>query len=218
MTKIEFFANTFLFRNIPCEKIEALIKDAVIERCFERGELIYACDSFEKMLGFVFEGECEVVSKNSRVPLNTLLPYSSFGITAIYSPENEFPTNVYAKRSSVVYFISRDSLMKMISESADISYNIIAFLIGRISFLNKKIATFSGENVECKLAAYLLNLYKIIGDSFDLNLKHTAEEINAGRASLYRALSSLETDGIIKRNGKNIIIIDPKGLERIPKQ
>ena len=60
MTKIEFFANTFLFRNIPCEKIEALIKDAVIERCFERGELIYACDSFEKMLGFVFEGECEV--------------------------------------------------------------------------------------------------------------------------------------------------------------
>lgn len=218
MTKIEFFANTFLFRNIPCEKIEALIKDAVIERCFERGELIYACDSFEKMLGFVFEGECEVVSKNSRVPLNTLLPYSSFGITAIYSPENEFPTNVYAKRSSVVYFISRDSLMKMISESADISYNIIAFLIGRISFLNKKITTFSGENVECKLAAYLLNLYKRIGDSFDLNLKHTAEEINAGRASLYRALSSLETDGIIKRNGKNIIIIDPKGLERIPKQ
>lgn len=218
MTKIEFFANTFLFRNIPCEKIEALIKDAVIERCFERGELIYACDSFEKMLGFVFEGECEVVSKNSRVPLNILLPYSSFGITAIYSPENEFPTNVYAKRSSVVYFISRDSLMKMISESADISYNIIAFLIGRISFLNKKIATFSGENVECKLAAYLLNLYKRIGDSFDLNLKHTAEEINAGRASLYRALSSLETDGVIKRNGKNIIIIDPKGLERIPKQ
>lgn len=176
MTKIEFFANTFLFRNIPCEKIEALIKDAVIERCFERGELIYACDSFEKMLGFVFEGECEVVSKNSRVPLNTLLPYASFGITAIYSPENEFPTNVYAKRSSVVYFISRDSLMKMISESADISYNIIAFLIGRISFLNKKIATFSGENVECKLAAYLLNLYKRIGDSFDLNLKHTVEE------------------------------------------
>lgn len=218
MTKIEFFANTFLFRNIPCEKIEALIKDAVIERRFERGELIYACDSFEKMLGFVFEGECEVVSQNSRVPLNTLLPYSSFGITAIYSPENEFPTNVYAKRSSVVYFISRDSLMKMISESADISYNIIAFLIGRISFLNKKIATFSGENVECKLAAYLLNLYKRIGDSFDLNLKHTAEEINAGRASLYRALSSLETDGVIKRNGKNIIIIDPKGLERIPKQ
>lgn len=218
MTKIEFFAKTFLFRNIPHEKIEALIENSVTELRFERGELIYSCDSFEKMLGFVFEGECEVVSKNSRVPLNSLLPYSSFGITAIYSPEEEFPTNIYAKRASGVYFIKRDSLMEMIQKCPDISGNIIAFLVSRISFLNKKIATFSGENVECKLAEYLLNMQKKVGNSFDLNLKHTAEEINAGRASLYRALSSLEACGIIKRNRKSIIIIDPKGLERIPKQ
>ena len=218
MTKNEFFANTFLFKNIPSDKISTLTENRVSERRFERGELIYSCDSFEKMLGFVFEGECEVVSKNSRVPLNSLMPYSSFGITAIYSESEEFPTNVYAKRTSVVMFIRKDDLLQMSKECSEISDNVISFLIGRISFLNKKIATFSAENVENKLAAYLYEIHKRIGESFELNLKHTAEEINAGRASLYRALAALESDGIIKRNGKNIQILNSNGLERIQRQ
>ena len=218
MTKNEFFANTFLFKNIPSDKIGALTENRVSERRFERGELIYSCDSFEKMLGFVFEGECEVVSKNSRVPLNSLMPYSSFGITAIYSESEEFPTNVYAKRTSVVMFIRKDDLLQMSKECSEISDNVISFLVGRISFLNKKIATFSAENVENKLAAYLYEIHKRIGESFELNLKHTAEEINAGRASLYRALAALESDGIIKRNGKNIQILNSNGLERIQRQ
>ena len=218
MTKTEFFANTFLFKNIPSDKISALTENRVTERRFERGELIYSCDFFEKMLGFVLDGECEVVSKNSRVPLNSLLPYSSFGITAIYSECEEFPTNVYAKRASVVLFIKKDELLQMTKECSEISDNVISFLVERISFLNKKISTFSAENVENKLAAYLYDTSQRIGDSFELNLKRTADEINAGRASLYRALAALEADGIIKRDGKNIQIINLKGLERIPKQ
>ncbi len=213
----EFFSNTFLFKNIPIEKIERLIKHTVLERRFERGELIYRADSYEKMLGFVREGECEVVSQNSRVPLNKLSVYSSFGIIALYSSER-FPTNVYAKKPSTVCFIKKSELDGMMRQCPDISENVIAFLADRISFLNKKISTFSRDNVENKLAVFLYEKSKQLGCSFDLNLKHTAEEISAGRASLYRALDSLEGEKVIERNRKNITIIDREGLERIAKQ
>ena len=198
MTITKFFSNTFLFRGMGEEKIKELIADAPIEKKFERGELIFSCNSYDKMLGFVREGECEVLSQNSRVPLNTLSVYSSFGISAIFSQENDFSTNVYAKRRATVLFIEQEDLLRMIDTSPEISKNIIAFLSGRIAFLNKKITAFSQENVESKLTAYLMEKGRSLGDTFPLNVKHAAEEINAGRASLYRALERLQEGGIIR--------------------
>ena len=88
----------------------------------------------------------------------------------------------------------------------------------RIAFLNKKILTFSQSSVEKRLATYLINeSQRRKADSFPFNHNKTAEEINAGRASVYRALASLEKEGLISGGDKIITIIDQKGLERISK-
>ncbi len=96
--------------------------------------------------------------------------------------------------------------------------NVIRFMSERILFLNEKIATFSGDNVEQKLARLLL-CEKIYTDSceFAFNKKKAAETINSGRASLYRALESLAEKGLITFDNKIIKIIDLCGLERISK-
>jgi len=52
---------------------------------------------------------------------------------------------------------------------------------------------------------------------FDFNKKKSAEALNCGRASLYRALASLESEGYISFESKKINIIDLEGLERISK-
>lgn len=209
-----FFKDTFLFSGMNEEKIASLLENRVVKRTFSRGELIYSPVHHENMLGFVFSGECEVTSQNSRVPLNTLTPPESFGIIAIFSESADFPTNIYAKRTSDILFIKKEDLFLMMDKCPEISKNIINFLIGRIGFLNKKIKTFSSENVESKLASYLLAKYHTFGKSFDINLSYTAEEINAGRASLYRALSQLEGEKTITRNGRTITVNNPMDLER----
>ena len=214
MNLSEFFKDTFLFSGIEIETITELISGSVIEKHFKRGELIYSCECYENMVGFVESGECEVNSQNSRVPLNTLKPPASFGITSVFTTRSDFPTNIYAKHNSTVLFIDKNDLFKMMQLCPKISKNIISFLVERIEFLNTKISTFSSENVESKLSHYLLCKYRIFGEEFEINLSHAAEEINAGRASLYRALSSLECDGLISRDGKKIVVNNPKGLER----
>ena len=103
----------------------------------------------------------------------------------------------------------------MIESSSAVAMNVIRFLAGKIDFLNQKIATFSSDTVEDKLANFLLNEHKKHGSNeFLLNCKRTAEAISAGRASLYRAIASLTDAGIIKLENKKIIILDPQGLER----
>ena len=108
--------------------------------------------------------------------------------------------------------------MDFVNNYSQISSNIIKFLANRISFLNKKIATFSGSRVEDRLAAYLLNeVEKRAALEFPFNCNKTAEEINAGRASVYRAIASLEEAELITMSEKIIYIKDREGLERIVK-
>ena len=48
---------------------------------------------------------------------------------------------------------------------------------------------------------------------FDLNMTSLSKSLGIGRASLYRALDSLEANGVIKRNSKRIIITDIKKIK-----
>ena len=99
-----------------------------------------------------------------------------------------------------------------------IAFNIITFMANRIGFLNGKISTFSADNVEQKLANYILSEYRSRADPvFDFNCKRASESINSGRASLYRAIDSLTKKNILKLENKKIFILDLEGLERILK-
>ena len=72
--------------------------------------------------------------------------------------------------------------------------------------------------MEKKLASYLmLSSKKLNSNEFELNRKKTSELISTGRASLYRALDSLASSGVITYDSKKIYINDPEGLERISK-
>jgi Fe2+ or Zn2+ uptake regulation protein len=85
-----------------------------------------------------------------------------------------------------------------------------------VNFLNRKIATFSAKSVESKLAAFILDeCERQSSDTITFNAKKTSEEIGAGRASVYRALASLQDSGLILFTNKQTTIINKTDLERI---
>lgn len=217
-----FWKNTFIFSNASEDEIESLLQIITVEKKeYACGEIIYSPESFEKKVGFVITGECVVErmrNEGENLPLNTLKFGDSFGIMTLFSYEEHFPTLVRSKKPSEIAFITKNDVLKLIEKSSLISINIINFMSGRISFLNDKISTFSSDTVEQKFANYLLNEAKSINSfCFVLNRKKTAETINIGRASLYRAIETFEKEGLIKFENKKIYITDPCGLERISK-
>jgi CRP-like cAMP-binding protein len=103
-----------------------------------------------------------------------------------------------------------------VQKSPTVAMNIIEFFARKVGFLNDKIASFSGGSVEEKLAGYILEQQRKNNSlSFDFNKKKSAEALNCGRASLYRAIAALEEVGYVTFDSKKIFINDLKGLERI---
>ena len=218
----EFASSLFLFRGIDSKKTEILLKKIKPEvRSYQRTEMIYTPTEFLKKVGFVISGKCEVRRPDScgrRVTINTLSTGDSFGILAIFGEAERFPTEIYATKNTSVMFIEKEDVLSLIRQSGDVAINIITFMSTRISFLNEKIATYSGTTVEMKLASHILSRYeKSSSLEFPFNCKHCSEAISAGRASVYRALLLLEKEGLIKHEDKKIVILDLKGLERISK-
>lgn len=210
--------NSFLFRGLSSEQLEIMLEKNPPYLCsYRRGEEIYSSTHEEKLVGFIVSGRCEVrITKadGNRVVLNTLSDGASFGILSVYSSET-YPTQLFALKNSEILFFTSEQIRDFVNSNLQIATNLIEFLAGRISFLNKKIVTFSGTRVEDRLSAYLLSeAYERNSYEFDFNCCRTANEINAGRASVYRALDSLEKLDIISFNNKKIIINDPRGLER----
>lgn len=216
-----FISHLFPFRGIKEKNIELIFSGINYSlQDFSKGEIIFSPSCYQKKIGFIISGEAEVAlprDEHGSVPLNTLSKYASFGIMAIFSKSAEYPTEIRATKSSTVLFIDGADMLKIIKKYPTISMNVIMFLTDRISFLNGKIATFSGKSTAKKLATYLLKNFKAGADVIITSRTKISAEINVGRASLYRDLDALEKSGLIKTEAKKIIIIDPDGLERISK-
>lgn len=213
----QFLKNTFLFRGVEEEDLNRLLeKRSPFSVSYKRGDTVYS-SADDKLVGFVTNGECEVrriKPDGSRVVLNIIHENGSFGILSVFSKE-EFPTQIFALRNSEIWYFTEAQIKFFVNNNLQIATNLINFLVGRVNFLNKKIATFSGTRVEDRLSAFLLcQAEEHASLTFPFNCQKTAEEINAGRASVYRALASLEADGLITIDNKKIFIKDLESLER----
>ena len=218
---LDFLSETFLFRGIDKPKVGELLDSVGCEvRDYAAREVVYSPEEYERKIGFLISGRCSVErfrQDGSSVLLNTLLEGDSFGVITVLTNE-DFPTKITAKKQTKILFIKHEDFVSLLNSSKEICFNLIAFLGNRISFLNNKISTFSANNTEQKVAKRILSEYKSSGSLiFNLNCKRSAEELGIGRASFYRALDSLISDGYITYEEKKINIIDPMGLERITK-
>ena len=218
----EFLSKTFVFTDVSTTELTNALDQVNPEiKRFTQGTVIYSPGRFENKVGFIYDGECQVErvkANNSNLPLNKLEKYNSFGILAVFSCDNSYPTQVIAKKDSTVVFISKSDILILIKKHPQISLNLLNFISDLIEFLNKKISTFSSDTVEEKVASFLWNIYTNQNcRELSLNMSKIATSINVGRASLYRAIDSLSESKIIEFKNKKIIILDPEGLERITK-
>lgn len=212
----QFKKELFILQGLSDEEINEATETVKYEvKDFLRGEVIYSPTSYEKRIGFILLGECEVRSHrgDGKVILNILGVGDSFGILAVFKDE-PFPTEVYARKNTSVLFVDGSDLISMIEHSGKVSLNVIRFLAERVSFLNGRINTVTKIGVDKKLASYLLSKQKKLGENvIEFNFKKCAETIGAGRASVYRALDSLVSKGYIEAENKIIKILDIKSLE-----
>lgn len=216
---IDFFASTFLFSRMTRDEIgDALKKIQIHTEKYPAKTYVFQPQNCDNRLCFIKSGECTVEhlkSDGGTLPLNKMGKFNSFGILSVLSEEERFPTAIITSKVTEIIYLTQEDTLNLIYSVPAVAMNVISFLAKKVAFLNDKIATFSSDSVEEKLANFLMfERKKLKADEFDFNAKRTAEAISAGRASLYRAITALTNDGLITLLNKKIYIHDPTGLER----
>ena len=211
----ERLANNSIFKHADSENIERFINDdTVLVRNFRSGEIIFSPECKEKYVGIIYSGSAVVAASSS--PENTLLKVINendmFGISNLYSDNENFPSVISAKGDATVILIQENAFKQLLENDKRLLSAYLSLLSNKIVYLNKKISTLTAGSTEKKLCIFLAeNEHDGIFDS-TVSMSSLSEMLNIGRASLYRALDTLSEHGLIIRDVKKIIIPDKYAL------
>ncbi len=189
---------------------EELLSDALAlgaER-FSRGETICDPATAERALGIVLEGWAEAVAPTrERAVLAAFGPGATFGAAALFGGEG-YVSRIRAVTGCTVLLLPEALLRQWFARCPRMAVNYIAFLSGRVRFLNGKIAIFTQDSAQHRLYRWLRANCDETGCLPEkLSMTKLAATLSMGRTSLYRAMEELEEAKLIVRDGKRIEVI-----------
>ena len=195
----------FLFR-----EAEALIPEALALGVsqFPRGAVICDCATPQPALGILLCGRAEAVAtRRPQAVLSTFGAGGTFGAAALFGGEG-YLSCIRAVTACAVLFVPEEVLRQWFTRCPRMAVDYIAFLSGRIRFLNGKLAVFTQDSVRHRLYRWLCSSCDTEGRlPPELTMTTLAATLSVGRTSLYRALEELEKSGLIVRHGKRIEVL-----------
>lgn len=211
----EAIRNTFLFENVGSHI--AVTDEAVEHQAYGPGEDIFPRTRHGRYIGVLLGGRAEVRKGGNENPviMSVLESGNVFGAAGLYAGQEFFVTDVIAVQKTEALYISRDAIDEWIEQDVQVARNFIHYLSSRIYFLNSRIEGFTSGSVERTLALYLANMAKQGELLLPYSMSRLADVLHVGRASLYRALDTLAEQGIIRRDGKAIRVLDRERLKQV---
>ncbi|MBO7218290.1 MAG: Crp/Fnr family transcriptional regulator [Clostridia bacterium] len=218
MTKSELalLQKCFLFEDDGENAIlEFLKNDFCIIKTFSKGETIFGNDSSKEQLGIILSGKAAALcadSKNSS--LKTFTSGELFGAASVFSPDSAKPFSlIRAASSAEVLFITKEGVEKLLFQKPEKAIRYIEFLSDRVSFLNRRIKTFTEKEALSRVAKFFLNAADQNGVCKKVNFSALAKSLDISRASLYRAKAELINLNAISADGRDIVILDREALK-----
>ena len=136
-------------------------------------------------------------------------PPEALNVSRAFSPDEDI-SRLTAGKGCRVLFMEGGFVSEALRRGGGFAVNFAEFLVGRVLFLNKKIASLAGYSASSRLTMYIEDNASIQDGVMQLRLPCSltdfAELLGVGRASLYRTLDAMEAEGKITRRGRNIII------------
>ena len=197
----------FLFAGLSPALREKTLADA---RCravaYDRGQVIYAPERFDASLGLILSGRVEVSPGAGEGDLILRFHQKGdvFGAAAVFGQEERYVTRLRVLQPTKALLFSQDLLQELMEEDFTAAENYMRFLVGRIQFLNQRIASLAAGNAEALVLAFLEKEARDGLVILDSSISAFARRLNISRASLYRAFEALEERGLIEKTGKTI--------------
>ena len=210
---------------LSAQEIESL-KKKLIEKHFNRGEVILHEEDTPNYLYFIYSGKVKVlqISQDGRERILAIHKRGDFFGEMAALDGKTSPATVVALEDAEVAFLSREDFEQQILKNTAAMKELILMLCGRIreAWLMLRVAAFS--DAEDRMRAVLKNMCDHFGveDSRGtiLNLKLTHKDIaylaSTSRETATRLLNSLEKQGELETLEGKYILLKSTFFQNLP--
>lgn len=211
-------SNAPLFKGLTIVDIEKLLSEFPYRiKKFQAGSLISQIGEPVNSLMIVINGvvKGEMVDYAGRViKIEDIPAPGALASAFMFGSRNRFPVNVIAVSSGEILMLEKSDFLKMLMRNDIILVNFLDMISNRSQFLSEKIKFLNFKTIKGKLAQYILQKAGKERQSvvLDLTQNDLADFFGVARPSVARALGELEETGYLEAKGKNIKIINKKGL------
>ncbi len=176
------------------------------------GRIICSPEDQNKRMILFLSGKAAVYTADEgrNTLLRTLSTGDLLGVSNLFS-EEPFASRVIAEKKCSTLEISQADFGKLLENDPTLLYRYLSFLSEKLCYLNRKILCLTAGSAERRLACFLCDAAEE-GDKLGIQMNMLSEMLNLGRASLYRAVDALVSEGFIRKEGKAIQMLNIKAM------
>ncbi len=196
-----------MFNRLSEDEVQSVLSQLENPIILSKGDELYR----NGMLAIITNGSATVKRQNDigdSITIRTISSGELFGAASVFGSWKDGMSSVIANAVCEVFYISEDKFCEIIKQYPQISINYIEYLSGRIRFLNRKLDAFTAKSTEERLYEYLLSQSDGDGNiNLNFGMAELARRLQVGRTSIYRDLDTLQSKGLVNRNGHNFKIL-----------
>lgn len=212
--------DTFAAFSEAVRNCDALKRAATIKK-FPAKAMIVNDKDVGGSVHFILEGSVDITSYSGagrEVWHNRLNAGQHFGeMSAITG--NLRSANVVAVTKTVTAIISQNDYLNMVKDNRELGFWLLQDLATRLDQSTRQIYELVALNVPKRICSELIRRTRKTPDSngeFPISpnpvLAQIARQLNTDRETISRAISGLVKDGLVRRDGRKLIVLDRDAL------
>ena len=206
------------------DEILSLLEESNTEiKKYEKGSFVFVEDDIPDRLYVLIEGFVEVSKmtfSGKKILITTIEnPGDMFAEVYMFMGKDKYDMSAQVSTESIILSISSDffddiSCNVKSDVSAKIRKNLMSIFAMKAYNLSSKVRLLGCGSIREKIALYLIENQTLSGQiAKNPSREELADYLNVTRPSLSRELGNMEKEGIVKLEGRKIIIMSQEKLE-----
>ncbi|ABR30619.1 Crp/Fnr family transcriptional regulator [Thermosipho melanesiensis] len=216
---IDKFSKIEVFKKLKIVELEELFKnrDIIFEE-YEEGVLIKSQGEVIDEIMILINGKvkAEMTDYNGKSLMVEEIDAPNFlAINITFSKEEKLPVDIITLKKSLVAYMKKDKVFDLAMKNREFLKALVEYLGSKFYFISQKLWFVTLNSLKDKILIYLSS--KFDGREvviLDKTIEQLSQLFGSTRPALSRAFSQLEKEGIIKKEGNKVYLLDKDFFEK----
>ncbi|KLO22603.1 MULTISPECIES: Crp/Fnr family transcriptional regulator [unclassified Marinitoga] len=219
---IERFSKLIIFRKLKLSEIEELIENNILYiKEFEKNSIIKSRgEKIEEVMLLLYgRVKTEMMEIDGKIiQIEEMKAPTIMALGATFSKNSKIPVDIISEEKTLVAYITKNKIYDLCMKNKDFLIELIEYMGTKFNFISQKLWFITLNSLKDKILYYLKEKMEDKKTEV-IDLEYSVEQLShlfgVTRPALSRAFSRLEHEGIIKKEGNKIYILDKNKIENI---